>query len=329
MPSRSTLPPLPMPFRAPMPRLFRPLLAVTLAAALSGCFQVRQVLRLDADGGGTVTEEGLFNAALMQTTGLFASFAQEIADDEAMEPTEEEVSARLAELADPFGEAAMRRRADALGARFVSVEPIRVLFGSGYRAVFAFDDVSELRLSGDPTTAMGSFMGEDGDDDPEALTMAWSGRTLTVTMPEDAEAEAEPAVVVYEDGSEPTMEEDPEVNDIDLEFADAAPDEPQDSAAALDEVSQLMQAMTVLRDIYYSLDIEGPSAIAETDAAHRDGARLTLFEFDFGALAEDEEAFAAFMRDNPDGPPSMGRLAAGELPGVRVQPQRTVTVRYE
>ncbi len=96
----------------------------------------------------------------------------------------------------PYSMQALRERAAMMGATLQGVEGADILFGSGYTATYAFDDINSLRLS---TNALGDVMGSSGPlgggmagtsgDDPP-VTFAFSRGQLTVRMPEPSPGEA-------------------------------------------------------------------------------------------------------------------------------------------
>ncbi|MDX1531302.1 MAG: hypothetical protein R3362_07235, partial [Rhodothermales bacterium] len=174
---------------APLRRLAPPALLLVLATALAGCFQVHTLLRLNADGSGTIEETVAMNGSLMQM--LRAAAAEKGATLDASLIDEARLSARAAE----FGE----------GVAFVRAEPLDVLFGGGFRVVYAFEDVNALRLTQDIDSALpealseqaASEMGGGDADIPEAeepVTFTYADGALTVRLPEPDALPANAAV---------------------------------------------------------------------------------------------------------------------------------------
>ena len=343
-------------------RAARPLLALMLAAVLTGCFQTKAVVRLNADGSGTVEETVLMNS--MMSMGFMEEILEEASDGSPYE------------LADdgPYSLEALRERAERMGATLQGVEGSDVLFGSGYTATYAFDDVNDLRLSGNTFGevmgamdggTMGGMMNASGDEGP--ITFAFSRGQLTVRMPEpqqddtfwgDGEIIEEP----YDDDEiiedvfvderpvgemEDVIGDGEIIDEIEIDFA--APVQPPTSdpkknpayddygyndydagSSAADE----MRAMAaVFKDMRMTIEIILPGDVRETTAQHVEGRTLTLMDMDFGVFAENPEAFEQLeaMDSMMSGPPSMGLGGMGmmqNIPGFRIETEREVTVSF-
>ena len=143
------------------------LAVAALAIVLSGCFQTKTLVKLNADGSGTVEETVLMNSTLAMTMMMGASGMM---DGDAM--------AGSPMLEGPYDEAALAERAEAMGATLAGVEPIKILFGAGYTATYAFEDINGLRLSTDPEGLFPSDFGGglfDDDDEWEEPEVVYSG----------------------------------------------------------------------------------------------------------------------------------------------------------
>ena len=319
-----------------LPRALRPLLLLTLAAVLSGCFQTKSLIRLNADGSGTMEETVMLNAMMMMSfsgasllgDGLMAGGGQgvEMADD------------------GPYSLEQLRTRAAEMGATLQSVEGKDILFGSGYVAVFAFEDINAFTVTGNP---FGDMMGEmDGMADQESapITFAFSRGNLTVRMPEPANesgiveaeiVEAEPYPMTdYEDVIGDGEIIDEPAYDTHSPQHDPKKDphlnaENEDAYGRLSEDEEMRQMASLFKDMSFSLTIELPDDARETNASHVNGRLLTLFDMDFSLLAENPEAFD--LMDDFAGPPSvsMGRMSGLEdVPGFTFEMEREITVSF-
>lgn len=295
-------------------RALRPLAVLLLAVLVSGCFQVKTLVKLNADGSGTVEETVLMNSTMAMAImagqeGLFDM-------DEDAEETPE------ADLPDgPYSIEALEARAEEMGARFVRVDPAEILFGGGYTAIYAFDDVNDLAVSVDPSDLFpGDMMGggrnmefdEDGElveAEPEAgeppVTFVYEGGQLTVRMPQ-----AEPEAPQGDPKKQPE-----------------ATDEPVEMPTG----RELQQMNMVLRDMRFSFAVEGPGEIAETTADHVSGRTLTLFDIAFGELFSTPEAFQLMEEMDAAGGPDFGadaRARFAQIPGVVYEDDEEVTVTF-
>lgn len=262
----------------------RYLLALLLLTPLAGCFETDTLVRVRADGSGTIEQ-----TLRMSTEALaqMRAFAEDMGGEEEFELMDVE---KLRAQATDFGE----------GVRFVTAEPLADEEGEGYRAVYAFSDVTKLRLtSGDPGM-------EEGADDEEPVTFAFvpgPPATLTIRQP-------------------------------DLQPPDSAEAAQQDSSiAAIAADSTAMaelstQAAALFEGMRLRMAVEPQGTIHETSATHRDGKRIVLFDVDMGALLEHPEKLAALQVTGARTPAEMQTLLA-DVPGLRIEPQRSVTVVFE
>ena len=292
-------------------RFLRPLTLLALAAVLSGCFQTKTLIRLNADGSGTVEETVLMNSTMAMTVmmGGLNLFAEE----------EEEA----AEMPDgPYTMEALQERAAEMGATLAGVEPLDVLFGAGYTATYAFADINDLRLSSDPSDGFPSDMGGEmgmGEDDEASgadvpITFAYQQGRLSIHMPRPNSAETDEEMAEVEIGDEVDAEMD------------------EDDASGGPSQKDIQQMTLMLKDMRFSLQVELPGAITETNASHASGQTLTLFDMDLGVVAETPGAFDRLEALGLDGPPdlSAGAMAAfPQIPGFTFEPAEEVTVSFE
>ena len=154
-------------------RLFAPLL-LTAALALSGCFQMHLLLRLDEDGSGTIEETVLLSNMIVS---MMESFADSTGTSSLID------EARLIARADSFGP----------GVRFLRADSIAEGGMQGYRAVYAFDDVNTIRLRDDPQAL---DMGGDSGGETKGLglvtTFAYTPGELRIRSPHEGVESVEP-----------------------------------------------------------------------------------------------------------------------------------------
>ena len=288
----------------------RPALLLVLAVALSGCFQLRSVVRLSADGSGTVEETVLMNSTLLLTTMGIAGMAEMDAD------------------AGPYDRAQLEAHAAELGenVRLASVEEIDVLFGAGYRAVYAFDDVEALRLSGDIASAfppaVTSEMGMGGADPSPPITFGYAPGRLVVHMPRPDDGPVA-------DGQTDPAQTDATPSPKKPGVGDAMPS--TGGGGNLPDEDEFRQMARLMKDLRMTIRVELPRPIAETDARHAEAQALTLLDFDMGAFFSAPESYRLLEEIDPGGPEDLMATRLDEmsdLPGFTVEPGETVTVSF-
>lgn len=270
----------------------RRLLPVLGAALLvAGCMNLSSTLTVRPDGSGTLTERFVLDADMARMIQGLVSL-----DSTGTAP-------------DPFSEANVRAEADSLpGLRLQSFTRIDDATGRGYEATYRFENLNDVPFDPGPDDVLSDEGMGPTDDGPLDLMSAMrfaftpgSPATLTIHLPFDT-AEVRP----------------------DAAMPEAAPDDGDPPSEA---EMEMMRAMMANAGFRIAVTIDGE--IVETNATHRDGATITLLEMDFGTLAQDSTAFREMMRmsSGPAGPtPSIDRL--NSFPGMSVEPQETVTVRF-
>src|SRR5687768_8430089 len=120
-------------------------LLVAASALSSACFQSETVIRVKADGTGTIEQT---NLADKQMIGMAAGMAKQAAQNAGGTGAAGNAP-NLDNLGDLFDDAKIREQASSfgLGVRFVSSAPIAEGGLNGVKAIFAFDDVRLLNLN--------------------------------------------------------------------------------------------------------------------------------------------------------------------------------------
>ena len=149
-----------------MPSL-RVLLAVVTSVALTGCINSTTLIKLKADGSGTVEQTTLMNTAALK----------------AMMPgAEKQMGGGVVNKADLERTAARMGK----GVRLVSAEPAKGANGfEGSKAIFAFDDINQIQVSQGPSmsgSTDGRVDAEPTPQDPVRFTLTQSGGTSKLTI---------------------------------------------------------------------------------------------------------------------------------------------------
>ena len=155
---------------------------------LPSCLEVEQVITLKKDGSGTISEEIVMGAQIVQMLeGLPAGAGAENPFADLYDP--EKYKAKAAE----FGK----------GVVYSRMEKVERNGGKGVKAIYTFEDINSVVLT--PGSPMEDLDEEERRPKEEPLQFAYAGGVLTVTVPE-------PAVVEDAESAEeeqPALEVDP------------------------------------------------------------------------------------------------------------------------
>ncbi len=230
--------------------MFAKVATVALVASLStGCIRSATMINVKVDGSGTVEQTMLVNLGLMKgMLGGFGGFggAQPGASGA---PTDEDLKRSAARMGE--------------GVTFVSAQPLKSDDGfSGTKAVFAFTDISKLRIDQDPNlsgSATGGISTPPKDSNPVTFAFAKGSdgvATLTVSVKDNPKPAGSPTPP----GGGPDM------------------DNPQ----MLDMMRSMFKGFKV------SIDVNVAGKILKTNADHVAGSQVTLLEMDMEKLLQDE-----------------------------------------
>lgn len=282
-------------------RIARLAAAVLVLLATTGCISSTTLIRLNADGSGTIEQTILLSAAMVeQLTQMMTGMAEAFGGED-----------QKAEKMELFQESELRNKATELGegVTFVSHEPIKTEKAEGARVVYAFEDVTKLRISQKPSppgpAGAGGMPGATPDEDRNDLRFrferAANGHSiLTVVGPEPE---------VTPEAEEATTEPGPET--------------PGEKPGP----EQLAQMRKMFEGLKIAIAVEVAGKLVRTTSPYVDGNRVTLLEMDFAQLLEDPEKLELLAGTGP-GVDSI-QEAKGllkDVPGIKVilDPETTI-----
>ena len=264
---------------------------VAAAAALSGgCFQSETIIRVKADGTGTIEQTNLANKEML---GMAAGMARQAVAQSGTDPSK---APGLDNIGDLFDEAKIREQASSfgLGVRYVSSAPLSENGLTGVKATFAFDDVRLLNLNNrqgaaTPTPQLRFELDRaDGGDS-----------TLRIRLP---------------DRQNPADDAPPQAPPI-----AQRPELPPEALA-------MVRNMFKGAKINVAVEVDG--AIVTTDGPKRDGSRVTIFGLDFEQLLSDPAKFTALQGMKPGADFTTARKSLEGVPGVVLPDTPTVTIAF-
>ncbi|MDO8678282.1 MAG: hypothetical protein Q7R30_06925 [Acidobacteriota bacterium] len=149
-------------------RQIRILLAIVTSVVLTGCINSTTLIKVKADGSGTVEQTTLMNVRAMKSMmpGMQQSGqAPNVVNRADLEKT----AARMGK-----------------GVRLLSAEPTKNDNGfEGVKAIFEFDDINQIQVSQDPNTGGGGdarLSTEPTKDDPVKFKLTRTGSTSVLTI---------------------------------------------------------------------------------------------------------------------------------------------------
>jgi len=274
-------------------RDLRALPTILATILVAGCLNSTTVIGVNSDGSGTIEQTMLMNkqaaAQLQQMAGAFGS-------------------GTAGKKGAFFDEQSLRNAASTMGegVTFVSATPLNTAEGEGTRAVYAFKDITKLRMDQKPSAPGGgaAAMGMPGGKAPEDLlfrfakTPAGNAR-VTAVFPEARVDEARKAAQSQQAQSA------------------KAPDPTQ--AAALAMMKPMLNGLKI------SIVLQPAGRIVKTNSPFVQGQQVTLLEMDLGQLLADEA-----MLQKLQGAGSLEDVKAmlKGVKGAKLNPDREVSVEF-
>lgn len=183
------------------------------------------------------------------------------------------------------------------GVKFKSVKAVHNKKYDGFKAIYSFRKVSDLLINQNPE---GPGPGE-GPSAEENIVFKFSSKgknsTLTIIMPEEKEGED-----------------------------DAQDDQSQEMANQEEEMDPQMKQM--FADMFMRMQVKVAGKIVKSNATHRKGSTITLFEMDFGEMVKNEEKFKEFTKADPKTMKEAQQLMK-DMPGIKVEMEKQIKVVYK
>ena len=209
----------------------------------SACFQMTTVLKVNADGSGTIDHRMVYTKAALTQLKSFAAFG-----------------GGRGGSADPLSEQQARDMTASIGpgVTYMSSELITTPLGQGRDAVYAFTDVSTLRISTQPAAPGGIAIKTQGFS-----TQPSASESITFTMTHDANGNAVLHIHV------------PEPNYLDFFGSPQA-------------AGQIGMIKTMLAGARVLLAAEPAGALVRTSSPFVEGRRVTLLDIDLDTVLADD-----------------------------------------
>ncbi len=261
---------------------------VALSFVMTGCLQSGTLVKVKPDGSGTIEQTMLVN--LQTLKGMMAGMGG---------------GQMKGSTPGVMDEADFKRTAERMGVKPVSLTPLKEGAFEGSKAIFAFDDITKVRVDQDPMSGSKTEKpAAAASNSPIKFAMSKQGANsvLTITF-DEKQADAAAAKVGAAAGSQ--------------QATDAAMD-----PAMLAMVKAMFQGFKV------GVDLEVEGKIIKTNADYVNGSRITLLEIELAGLFEDEAKLKALQsKFGPGTTLSEIRPFLKDVKGVKIN-NPNLTIEY-
>ena len=289
-----------------------PLLAVLIST--TACLEYTVLLKVRPDGSGELVETTMMKGQMLEMARAMTAMEGEEGGegDSLMAGQAEEKRAEAEARAAKLGP----------GVTLASWEPITGEDAEGDRAVFRFDDVTQLDLQPAPDSG-------DGEEAPatgpgESIRFRWadagSGRRRLVAVFGEEEP---PAETVAEGGGADDLELAAEEGAAGAEGTEGFEEMADAMGAGMMEMMKPFLAGMRMRVL---VEVEGE--VLETDAPHAEGSQVTLLDLDFDQILADPAAWEKLSSLDSDASLAVLGPQLQGLPGVLVPAGREVAIEF-
>lgn len=289
-----------------------------LPLLLQGCIQDDIRVSVLPDGTGTIEEKLLISNTVKEFMESMTNAAEKEGQEEKPDTTpkkdgrKEAKSEKPDEIAKMMKEAREKSPQFGTGVRFVSVVPEKTEEASGYRAVYAFDDIRQIRIGKEKNRKQAAPEGkpEEKENADDAIRFEFvkaapgAPALLTVRLPEKAK-----------DLNKEKESKDPGKKE------NAAPEQPMDP-----KTLEMMQ--TLFKGMRMSVSVRIEGSITETNATWRQGADITLMDFDFEKILGNRDLMQKMTAGKPESFADMKALFH-KVEGLKFELQNPMTVRFQ
>lgn len=288
-----------------------------LPLLLQACIQDDIRISVLPDGTGTIEEKLLISNTVKEFMESMTNAAEKEGQEETPDATPKKDGRKGTkpekpdEIAKMIKEAREKSPQFGTGVRFVSVVPEKTESAAGYRAVYAFDDVRQIRIGKEKkhedTAPKGKPAEKAKRDDAIrfefAKAAAGSPALLTVRLPEE------------------TKDLSKEKTSPDAAKKETAAQEPMDPKTV-----EMMQ--TLFKGMRMSVSVRIEGSIIETNATWRQGTEITLMDFDFEKILGNKDLMQKMTAGKPESFADMKALFH-KVEGLKFELQNPMTVRFQ
>lgn len=298
-----------------MTKFLKTFLICLFLLTLTACFQVETVVKVKTDGSGVIEETFLMKKDFLDQmkvmiAGMAAEMGQSLPESGDSGETRQDAGAQSkTKEFDMFDEAKLKEGAKDMGEGVTYVKGSKVVVEGyeGYRAIYAFRDINKLRINQNPGDKVPGGSQEGNSESKAAkeyLTFVFTGGKPAELIIKSPASGFDKKAEDSSEGAKPS----------------------QDNAKAPEEM--LSQMKRLFQGMKFGLAVVVDGDIIETNATHRDGAKITLLELDFGKLVENPEKFKKFNESKPK-TMEEAKLLMQDLPGIKVDLNSEIKVRFD
>jgi hypothetical protein len=302
----------------PMKRFFYNALSMLMVVFLSGCIQDSIVIHIKPDGSGTIEETSLLSNSMIDIMeslagGMAGSVNQKGDQDNKdatkSDPNKEEKKIRDEILAKLLKDAENRAESFGTKVKFISAKPAKTDTGSGYIAIYAFQDINLVKVNQNPGDKVDLQRADKNESSTKEESLLFkfikgSPSRLDVIFPSKKDT---------------------------VDDKSSAPDSTkakEDKAKEGSDDQSMEMTKKLFQDMKLKISLQFEGTIVNTNATFRDGSTVTLMEMDFGKIMTNAALFKQLSAAKPQSIEETKALLKS-VEGLKVETNNPVTVEFK
>ena len=259
-------------------------LAIVAVLPLVGCFEASTVVRVKADGSGIIEQRILLTDAAMDQLRAFAILGGNSAS--TIDPTSEAQARSLAASIGP-------------GVTYVSSMPVKTAKGQGRDTIYAFTDITQLRISEQPKVPGGLSLRSSG--------VSTDGEPITFALTRQPDGNVQLKILVPRPGMLP------------LATANA------DGNVTPPSVEQIEMVRGMLAGARLTVAVEPEGQLVSTTSPFVEGNRVTLIDLDIDKAASDPDLVKKLQS-----PKTLedAKSAINSVPGLKITLDPEISITF-
>ncbi len=259
-----------------------------LTILFCGCLEVETTINLNKDGSGTLEEKVLMKKEFVD---MMSGFNLKSENDTAQ--------TKRFSLFNPE-----ELKADALkygeNVEYVSGKEIVEKGKEGYKAVYKFKNINQLKIDNDPSSKVSLADSSNQNKPKEFITFSFAGSNpseLTINMPK----------AKFNDSSETIIEN-------------------KDTLNANNTVQD--EFLKFMKDFRFALQLHVNGKIKSTNASYVKGSNITLYNVEFDKLLENKKEVDKLNNFKSQDIDEMKKILE-KIPGIKIELKEAVKVKFD
>lgn len=269
--------------------IYRLILFFSFLILLNGCIEVRTLVSVNPDGSGEFEETVLLSKEI---TDLLSQFSSDSTGNNSFKLFNEE---ELIDKAKNYGE----------DVKYISGEMISERNKEGYKAVYSFKNLNDLKINENPGSRIPDESGA-MEEVPENIVFKFvkgNPSEIKIFMPDK-------------------YSKNEENNEV----------EKTDSAHGEDSLgntgSELEKMKFFLKDMLISVDLKINGSIKETNASYVENSKITLLKIDFNEVLNDSLSLQKIENTQPENVEALKKIIK-DVHGIKIELQNPVEIKFE